>query len=71
MSNETSDPVAVFDQMGTMLENSAVMFGAYYKALIKNEIPPELASKMTNDVQNMFYGQVWSGRNRPNVGTQQ
>ncbi len=55
MPDNTSDPVAAFDQIGTMLENSATMFGTYYTALIKNGVPSDVAGKMVNDIQQLFF----------------
>ncbi len=56
MPDNNSDPVAAFDQIGTMLENSAVMFGTYYQALLKNNIPPDLAYKLVVDIHLMLFG---------------
>jgi hypothetical protein len=53
--DKTSDPVAMFDQLGTTLENSASMFGTYYKKLIENGIPADLALLMVRDIQNLFF----------------
>lgn len=56
--NSNPDPIAMFDQMGTTLENSAVMFCAYYKKLIDGGIPFDLACKMVADIQGMFFSKL-------------
>lgn len=60
--NKTTDPVALFDQMGALLANCAVMFGQYHKSLLDNNIPIQLADKMTGDLQTMTLAKLLGPR---------
>jgi hypothetical protein len=58
--NDKLDPIAAFDQVGTTLENAAVIFSNYHKKLLEGGIPPDLASQMVRDIQTMFFGKLTS-----------
>lgn len=51
MSEETGKPdlVAMLDQLGTTLENTATVIGNYYQALVKSGVPEILAAELVRD----------------------
>lgn len=52
------DIVAQLDQMTTTLENSATMLGVYYKRLISEGIPDELAYELVIDFHALLFSKI-------------
>lgn len=45
-------------QVQSALEQAATIFATYYKALIENGIPVELAASLTSDYAEVFWNDV-------------
>jgi hypothetical protein len=54
-NKQTVDPLHAFDQMQAHSKNIVILIADYYRELIKENIPPDLAFKLTVDFQMMLW----------------
>lgn len=56
-----ADPTAAFDQMDATLRLQANLIAAYYQRLRAAKVPPRLAAKLTEQIQDRLVAAMLGG----------
>lgn len=64
MSKQQVDIISSFEQFETSVTQIAIVLGEYYKTLLQNNVPADLARKLVTDAHQIWWVAVLNNSKR-------